>query len=206
MLDRLISSTRAILVCAGTITGLHVQSAGFFVHGSELYNNMGIFQSSASARTNDLPTKRPNSCTKVCRASTTPAVGPLRPLFVFSLAHSMTSECGGMHTESVVSAKHSVAAWNRCSCMVSYPPPDNVPPTRSRINGNLDASPRISIPRIAWQFKSTTNASMLISNPCTDNSKLHIPWTRMSDLLAASSSMCMALIGVNIALLSNNVS
>ena len=46
-------------VCAGTKTGFHVQSAGFIVHGSELYIKMGIFQSSASARTNDLPTRRP---------------------------------------------------------------------------------------------------------------------------------------------------
>ena len=97
-------------VCPGIMTGLHVQSADFVVHGSELYIKIGIFQSSASARTSDLPTSKPNSCTKVCSASTTPAVGPLRPLFVFSLAHSITSECGGMHTESVVSTKHSVAA------------------------------------------------------------------------------------------------
>ena len=56
-----ISSTRAMRVCAGIITGLHVQSAGFIVHGSELYIKIGIFQSSASASTSDLPTSRPNS-------------------------------------------------------------------------------------------------------------------------------------------------
>ena len=56
-----ISSTRAMRVCAGIITGLHVQSAGFIVHGSELYIKIGIFQSSASAYTSDLPTSRPNS-------------------------------------------------------------------------------------------------------------------------------------------------
>ena len=41
--------------------GLHAQASGCIVHGSELYINIGIFQSSASARTKDLPTKRPNS-------------------------------------------------------------------------------------------------------------------------------------------------
>ena len=97
-------------VRAGIITGLHLQFVDLFVQGSELYSNIGIFQSSASARTNDLPTSIPNSCTNDCSASTTPAVGPRRPLLVLSLAHSITSECGGMHTGSVVSAKHSVAA------------------------------------------------------------------------------------------------
>ena len=114
-----ISSTRAMRVRAGIISGLHLQSFDFLVQGSELYSNIGIFQSSASARTSDLPTNIPNSCTNVCSASTTPAVGPRQPLLVFSLAHSITSECGGMHTVSVVSAKHSVAAWNRWSWMVS---------------------------------------------------------------------------------------
>ena len=108
-----ISSMRAMRVRAGIMTGLHLQSVDFFVQGSELYSNIGIFQSSASARTSDLPTNIPNSCTNVCSASTTPAVGPRRPLLVFNLAHSITSECGGMHTVSVVSAKHSVAAWKR---------------------------------------------------------------------------------------------
>ena len=108
-----ISSTPAMRVRAGIITGLHLQSFDFFVQGSELYSSIGTFQSSASARTNDLPTNIPNSCTNVCSASTTPAVGHRRPLLVFSLAHSITSECGGMHTVSDVSAKHSVAAWNR---------------------------------------------------------------------------------------------
>ena len=97
-------------VCPGIMTGLQVQYVDFVEHGSELYIKIGIFQSSASAHTSDLPTSNPNSCTKVCSASTTPAVGPLRPLFVFSLAHSITYECGGIHTGSVVSAKHSVAA------------------------------------------------------------------------------------------------
>ena len=69
-----------------------------------------LSKSSASARTSDLPTSSPNSCTNDCSASTTPAVGPRRPLLVLSLAHSITSECGGMHTGSVVSAKHYVAA------------------------------------------------------------------------------------------------
>ena len=69
------------------ITGLHVQSVDCFVHGSELYKRIGIFQSSASARTSDLPTSNPNYCTNDCSASTTPAVGPRRPLFVLSLAH-----------------------------------------------------------------------------------------------------------------------
>ena len=90
-------------ICPGIMIGLHVQSADFAVHGSELYIKTGIFQSSASARTSDLPTSSPNSCTKVCSASTTPAVGPFRPLFVFSLAHRFTSECDGIHTKSVVS-------------------------------------------------------------------------------------------------------
>ena len=117
-----ISSTRAMRVRAGIITGLHLQSFDLFVHGSELYSSIRTFQSSASARTSDLSTNIPNSCTNVCSASTTPAVGPRRPLLVFSLAHSITSECGGMHTVSVVSAKHSVAAWKRWSWMVSYPP------------------------------------------------------------------------------------
>ena len=137
-----ISSTHAI-------TGLHLQSFDFFVQGSELYCSIGTFQSSASARTSDLPTTIPNSCTNVCSASTTPAVGPRRPLLVFSLAHSITSECGGMHTVSVVSAKHSMAAWNRWSWMVSYPPPDKVPSTKSRMNGSFVASPKISIPSMA---------------------------------------------------------
>ena len=43
-------------VCPGIMTGLHVQSADFAVHGSELYIKTGIFPSSASARTSDLPT------------------------------------------------------------------------------------------------------------------------------------------------------
>ena len=94
----------------GIMTGMHVQSVDLFVHGSEFYSRIGIFQSSASARTNDLPTSSPNYCTNECSASTTPAVGPRRPLLVLSLAHSITSECGGMHTESVVSAKHSLTA------------------------------------------------------------------------------------------------
>ena len=144
-----ISSTRAMRVWAGIITGLHLQSFDLFVHGSELYSSIGTFQSSASAHTSDLPTNIPNSCTNVCSASTTPAVGPRRPLLVFSLAHSITSECGGMHTVSVVSVKHSVAAWKRWSWMVSYPPPDNVPSTKSRMNGSFEASPKISIPSMA---------------------------------------------------------
>ena len=94
----------------GSMTGLHVQSVDFFVHGSELYSRIGTLQSSASARTSDLPTSSPNDCTNDCSASTTPAVGPHRPLLVLSLAHCITSECGGMHTGSVISAKHSVAA------------------------------------------------------------------------------------------------
>ena len=49
---------------------------------------------------------------------------PFDHLFVFNFAHNITSEWGGMQTDSVVSAKHSVAAWKRCNCMVSYPPPD----------------------------------------------------------------------------------
>ena len=73
-------------VCPGIITGLHVQSDVFIVHGSELYIKTGIFQSSASARTSDLPTSNPNSCMNDCSASTTPAVGPLRPLFVFEFS------------------------------------------------------------------------------------------------------------------------
>ena len=77
-------------VRAGIMTGLHVQSVDLFIHGSELYSRIGIFQSSAYARTSDLPTSNPNSCTNDCSTS--------------------TSECGGMHTGSVVSAKHSVAA------------------------------------------------------------------------------------------------
>ena len=63
-------------VRAGIMTGLHLQSVDLFVHGSELYSRIGIFQSSASARTSDLPTSNPNSCTNDCRASTTPVVGP----------------------------------------------------------------------------------------------------------------------------------
>ena len=43
VLDRLDFPLRAMRVCAGTITGLHVQSAGFIVHGSELYIKIGIF-------------------------------------------------------------------------------------------------------------------------------------------------------------------
>ena len=43
-------------VQAGIMTGLHLQSVDLFVQGSELYSNIGIFQSPASARTNDLPT------------------------------------------------------------------------------------------------------------------------------------------------------
>ena len=82
------------------------------VQGSELYNSMGTFQSSASTRTSDLPTNSPNYCTNVCSASTTPAVGPRRPLLVFSFAHSITSECGGMLIVSTVSAKHSLLCEN----------------------------------------------------------------------------------------------
>ena len=100
-------------VQVGIITGLHLQCFDSLVQGSELYSSIGTFQSSASARTNDLPTNIPNSCTKVCSASTTPAVGPQRPLLFFSFAHSITSECGGMQTVSAVSTKHSVAAWSR---------------------------------------------------------------------------------------------
>ena len=62
-----ISSTRAMRVRAGIITGLHLQSFDFFVQGSELYSSIGTFQSSASGL---------RSCTHVCSASTTPAVGP----------------------------------------------------------------------------------------------------------------------------------
>ena len=51
------------------MTGLHLQSVDLFVHGSELYSRIGIFQSSASARTSDLPTSNPNSCTNDCCAS-----------------------------------------------------------------------------------------------------------------------------------------
>ena len=76
-----ISSTRAMRVRAGIMTGLHLQSADLFVQGSELYSRIGIFQSSASARTSDLPTNIPNSCTNDCSASTTPAVGPRRPFW-----------------------------------------------------------------------------------------------------------------------------
>ena len=47
---------------------------------------------------------------------------------------------------------------------------------------------------------------MLINSPCTDNSKLHIPCTLMSDLLAASNSKCMAFIGVSIAFVSTSLS
>ena len=83
-------------VQAGIVTGLHLQCFVSRVQGSELYNSMGTFQSSASARTSDLPTNSPNSCTNVCSASTTPAVGPRRPLLVLSFTHSITSECGGM--------------------------------------------------------------------------------------------------------------
>ena len=57
-------------VRAGIITGLHLQYFDSLVQGSELYSSIGTFQSSASARTNDLPTNIPNSCTKVCSAST----------------------------------------------------------------------------------------------------------------------------------------
>ena len=78
-------------VQAGIVTGLHLQCFVSRAQGSELYNSMGTFQSSASARTSDLPTNSPNSCTNVCSASTTPAVGPRRPLLVFSFAHSITS-------------------------------------------------------------------------------------------------------------------
>ena len=102
-----------------------------------------------------------------CHTSTTPAVGPRRPLLVLSFAHNITSEWGGMLIVSTVSAKHSVAAWKRCNWMVSYSPPDSVPSTKSGINGSFVASPRISIPRMAWQFKSTTTVSMFIDNPCT---------------------------------------
>ena len=80
------------------------------MQGSELYSRMGNFQSSASARTSDLPTNNPNSCTHICNANTTPAVGPCRPLLDFSVAQSITSECGGMLIVSIVSTKHSVAA------------------------------------------------------------------------------------------------
>ena len=52
-------------VRAGIITGLHLQSFDLFVQGSELYSSIGTFQSSASARTSDLPTNIPNSCTNV---------------------------------------------------------------------------------------------------------------------------------------------
>ena len=75
-----ISSTHAMRVWAGIMTGLHLQSADLFVQGSELYSRIGIFQSSASACTSDLPTNIPNSCTNDRSASTTPAVGPRRPL------------------------------------------------------------------------------------------------------------------------------
>ena len=79
----------------GIMTGLHVQSVDLFVHGSELYSRIGIFQSSSSARTNDLPTSNPNSCTNDCGASTTPAVGPHRPLLVLSLATASLSSVVG---------------------------------------------------------------------------------------------------------------
>ena len=193
-------------VRAGIITGLHLQSFDLFGHGSELYSSIGTFQSSVSARTSDLPTNIPNSCTNVCSASTTPAVGPRRPLLDFSFAHSITSECGGMHTVSVVSAKHSVAAWKRWSWMVSYPPPDNVPSTKSRMNGSCVASPKISIPSMAWQFRSTTTVSMWITSPCTDSSKLHIPCTVICDLFAASSSICILFRGVCMAPVSTSFS
>ena len=101
---------RAMRARAGIVTGLHLQCFVSRVQGSELYNSMGTFQSSSSARTSDLQTNSPNSCTNVCSASTTPAVGHRRPLLVFSFAHSITSECGGMLIVSTVSAKHSVAA------------------------------------------------------------------------------------------------
>ena len=97
-------------VQAGIVTGLHLQCFFSRVQGSELYSRMGTFQSSTSARTSDLPTNNPNSCTNVCSANTTPAVGPRRQLLVFSFAQSITSECGGMLIVSIVSAKHSVAA------------------------------------------------------------------------------------------------
>ena len=58
-------------VRAGIITGLHLQCFESLVQGSELYNSIGTFQSSASARTIDLPTNIPNSCMKVCSASVT---------------------------------------------------------------------------------------------------------------------------------------
>ena len=86
-----IYSTRAMRVRAGIMTGLHLQSVDLFVHGSELYSSIRIFQSSAPAHTSDLPTSIPKSCTNDCSASTTPAVGPRRPLLVLSLAHSITS-------------------------------------------------------------------------------------------------------------------
>ena len=57
-----ISSTRTMHVRAVIMTGLHLQSVDLFVQGSELYSSIGIFQSSASARTSDLPTSIPNSC------------------------------------------------------------------------------------------------------------------------------------------------
>ena len=47
------------------ITGLHLQSFDLFVHGSELYSSIGTFQSSASARTSDLPTNIPNYTLKL---------------------------------------------------------------------------------------------------------------------------------------------
>ena len=114
----------------GIVTGLHLQCFVSRAQGSELHSSRSTFQSSASARTSDLPTNSPNSCTNVCSASTTPAVGPRRPLLVFSFAHSITSECGGILIVSTVSVKHSVAAWKRCSWIVSHPPPDSVPSTK----------------------------------------------------------------------------
>ena len=95
------------------MTGMHVQSVDFFVHGSELYSIIGIFQSSASARTIDLPTSSPNSCTNDCSASTTPAVGPRRPLLVFEL--------GPQHHFRVWWDAHRVCCFGKafCGCVKS---------------------------------------------------------------------------------------
>ena len=79
-------------VCAGIITGLHVQSAGFIVHGSELYINIGIFQSSASARNknlgthSDLPTSRPKHPERR-------SAGPVRPQLWVPFGRYLTIQC-----------------------------------------------------------------------------------------------------------------
>ena len=71
---------RALRVCPGIMTGLHVQSVDFVMHGLELYIKIGIFQSSASARTSDMPTSKPNSCTKVYSSAVCLSMGVAQTL------------------------------------------------------------------------------------------------------------------------------